>query len=396
MRLLIKLLTPVFLTLGMLLSVASAQHNVAALGDITAAAAANGITLSFEDVNVTESGRIEAIKVTAESAGATLRAALLILEGYQKTENGLFLELFELRGVLGKFAESEGYEAGEFRADRIILTDLVMPPGKVTEYDGPTDYYSTMRFEEVSLSSLGETFFRVKMISGEAGFDETGKKFSEVIAASGIEADPTFLNDEDVSREAKVLGFDTVSGELHMRYTYSIDEQTVTLDQFDFDVREAGTFTLGLMLGGVSPDVWDNLNSPLFTEGLSKDDIERIEMKELAAATQLTVINANLGFTDGGLAQKLLERWGKELGMPPDQLANAIPAMISLGLKDSIMVDFRMMLSEAFGTFFQRKGSLIVAVKPDKPTLIMPLILTTAIDPQAAIYAHNLTIEARE
>ena len=390
-----KRLAPLFMTGALIATPAYAQSGQEVFGDLKAALAANGTTLTAGSVKDEGDGSFIASDLKAAGDESELTAKTLNVEGFQRADGGMNAERIVLEDLAGSFPDDVTMTLGSLSVDGFSL------PGEgTTDLAKLVRYYSGYLVENLTIGLQGKTIVSVERGESSAEYDETAQIYSDQANWSGIVIDVEATPEGEGKTRLLELGYSKINASLTAQSNYNAETGIVSISGMDLIVDDAFTLSTSLKLGGMTPEVLQVFSGAAALDAQtsalnSQEQQAELNRKQLAALMQLSLVELTYEIKDDSIVQKALDMQSKAMGMSADQLAASAPALVSMGMAQLNAPEFTASVAEAVGTFLKEQGTLSVSVKPENPAPFMQIAMTASLDPVSAIKNYNVVVEAK-
>ena len=117
-------------------------------------------------------------------------------------------------------------------------------------------------------------------------------------------------------------------------------------------------------------------------------------MAMMGILAQLSIESASISFEDDSLTEKLLDYYGKQYGMTPEQVADAAVQSVQAVAASLQNPDFQNEVTEAVRTFLADPQSIEIAIDPQAPIPAMQVMGAVMGAPQTLPQVLSLSVTA--
>ena len=361
---------------------------------LNAAYAASGGKIAFSSVSV-DGENVVLHDATADLPGGhKVKIGDLTFSGVEESDGGGYtaeaLSVPDIDVKRGKDSLS---------VKNIKVAGIDIPPVEPTDGTAPTILYQTASAGPVAATGPDGEIFSADNVSSKIDPLDGDAGFTSALEATGLTIHMDHTRDPKVRKAMEALGYSTVTGHFDMQGRWESDNGKVELTQFALALDKVGTLNMTLDLSGYTRAFMKSLKELQSTAMAKPDDKgaqQALGIGMLGLMQQLSFGGMSLRFDDNSLTGKLLAYFGKEKGVGADQMAQAVKALLPMGLAQLKNPQFQQEISDAVGKFLDDPKNIEVRSAPDKP-VAFPVIMGSAMAaPQTLPEVLNVKVTANQ
>lgn len=294
---------------------------------------------------------------------------------------------FEVFGLAALKFESQGTTV---KVGSISAQDGNVP---TTPYAGMNDWMkvaSSLAFNGFAVELGGNPVFSWDTMATTIAGPEADGTLRSTSTIDGIYANLKAIPDPKSQEMFNQLGYETVTGSASGSGSYNPNTGTVDVTDTILKLKDMFDMSFSYQVTGYTPEVANKLS-------LAQQQMQKGVPPQQAYGAILTdligvkLAGLDLSLTDRSLTGKLLDLQAQQMGTTGEQLAQAAPMMLGMGMGGLGMPQFTEMVTNAIGTFLKEKGTLSVVAAPPEPVSIVDLFLKGQANP--AVVPDMLTLK---
>ncbi|MTH97232.1 hypothetical protein [Roseibium sp. RKSG952] len=197
------------------------------------------------------------------------------------------------------------------------------------------------------------------------------------------------INKNDLDAEGQKtlddLGYDSLSISVSGSGKWDPSAATLEIDDLTISGEDAGTMTINVALGGITPEVVAELNE-------AQDD----PGKAMGIVQGVTVDGLSIAFDNASLIERMLDKQANEAGTDRQayvsKLTSALPMMLNVLQNQA----FQAKVSSALTSFLANPQNLTVSVQPNAPVPVPQIMGSAMLAPQTLPQLLNVGVEANK
>lgn len=361
---------------------------------LNAAFAASGSKIEFSNVSV-EGQDVVLHDVTVDLPGRhKTRIGDLTFTGVEESDGGGYTaETLTVPDIDIKHGKDE------LVAKNIKAGGIDIPPIEPTDGTAPMFLYQTASAGPISFSGAQGEFMSVDNVSAKLDRLDGEAGLTSSLHATGLTLHMDHAKDPKTRKAMEALGYKTVTGRFDTKGTWESDKGNVQLSQFALALDNVGTFDMTLDISGYTRAFMKSLKdlqATALAKPGDKNAQQALGIGMLGLMQQLSFGGMSMRFDDASITNKLLAYAGKDKGMSRDQMAEAVKALLPMGLAKLNNPKFQQEISDAVGKFLDDPKNIEVKAAPDKP-VAFPVIMGSAMAaPQTLPEVLNITVTANQ
>lgn len=242
------------------------------------------------------------------------------------------------------------------------------------------------------VASLAETTANMTARDDKSGFDFD-------FAATGLKADLTTVDDPKSKEVIDKLALQTIDGGITMNGSWDLKPGTIDIEEFAFDFKNVGRLNLAFGLSGYTLDLVRQMQESLKAMEANPNKEEAQQATGLAMMglmQQMTFDSASISFEDDSITKRVLEYVGSQQGMSGDQFAQALKAMVPIGVAQLNIPELQAAVTTAVTAYLDDPKSLTISAAPEKP-VAFPVIMGAAMGaPNTLPQVLGVTVSAND
>lgn len=345
----------------------------------------NPVADAFLAILETDNGKVESYKSVNESGDTvTITGLKLATEGAGPTKGSIANTTLKSGSVL----DNGRLKVGDFAMENLDLqsddggitigsftgTDLVFPTPE--EMDGANGApkvgpsYGTVEILDVSMIDeddnrveIGRLFTAIDEMNGDM---PTASRFA--IDAVNIAAENL---DDDGKKALADLGYESLVLSAEGQGRWDPEAATATVENLVLSGENAGTLSVSLKLGGITPDLVAKLGTITSFE------------EALGLAQGVNIQNLAINLDNSSLVERVLDLQAREQGTDRDTFVQGLNAGIPMMLGALQNQAFQDKVANAASTFLTDPKSLKVSVAPANPVPVAQIMGAAMMAPQS-------------
>lgn len=351
--------------------------------------------------------------------GGSMTYESALSEGDNVVLKGLAFGSGEERMALGDvtFEDVSGSTAEGWRVERIPIADVTETNDRSTvevsdmEIEGleligtqpPADVPDAKRMAQIFFDSA-----RIGSVNVMRGDDDLftldGASFTNEITDDGtfnssLESGDFTVNfpaddPDEVPQTMRTIGYESLTGSLGFESTWEPETGRIAVDPFTLQVANAGDLTQTYAITGYTSEVARSLQQVQEQMAQNPGNSDNSGMAMMGILAQLSIESASISFEDDSLTEKLLDYYGKQYGMTPEQVADAAVQSVQAVAASLQNPDFQNEVTEAVRTFLADPQSIEIAIDPQAPIPAMQVMGAVMGAPQTLPQVLSLSVTA--
>ncbi len=363
---------------------------------LNAAYAPSGATIAYDNVTVDGTTvTLEGTKVvTTGPQSQTINIGEVTLEGVEEQDDGgYYVETASLPDVDVKEAE------GEISAKDMQIGGLSIPGNPNGGTIDDMLIYETASTGPITFIAKGKTVFSMDGSEANMTALDGGKGFDFDASFNNLKADLSDVEDAKTKDALQKLGLLQVNGQVTMKGSWMVDTGNMKLDQFTFDFANVGKLNLGFDISGYTLQFLKSLQDAMKTAEANPNSEQANQAMGLAMMglmQQLTFNSAEIRFEDATITKRALDYVGGQQGVPGDQFAQSLKAMVPIMMAQLNVPELQNQVSAAVNTYLDNPKSLTIRAKPANPVPV-PMIAGAAMGaPNTLPQVLGVTVTAND
>lgn len=338
-------------------------------------------------------------------------------------------ENITIKGVTFSVPPSAPYPLGDILFEGVVESDSGWDIGRVSIADvSSTSEQSTFvmkgfEIENLSLpaSDSEVTPFLVYdraaiaevsvSIGGKSAFGMTGYEVTIEAPEPDVQVDfessaeSVYFNVADTITDpkgladVKALGLERIEGVLVMNGSWAGEKGTLTVDEFSFDVPNAGRFDMTFAIDGYTPAFMKTLQEVTKASAAAGTDEQAQAAQGLAMLgllQQLSYVSTSMRYDDAGLAPKVLDLLASQQKITKEALTTQYKAVLPFALAQVQNAEFAANVTTEVGKFLDDPKSLEIDATPAEPVPGTMLMATGAGNPMELIKTLNVVVTGNQ
>lgn len=283
------------------------------------------------------------------------------------------------------FAVSEFTATGNgmtVNVDSVVAKEGNFPTSAYSGMSGFLRVASSASVNGVSVSAGGPPVFSFDTMGMTMPPQEADGTYRSNTVIDGLFINLAAIPDPKTQAVFQQLGYETISGSLTGNGSYNPNDGLAAVDDMKLALKDMFDLSLSYKITGYTPEMGEKLAKAQLAmeKGTPAPQAFGAILPDLAG---IKLDSLNLALTDQSLTGKLLDFQAQQMGTTGDQLAQAAPMMIGLGMGGLGMPQFTEMVTEAVGKFLKDKGTLSVTAQPAQPVSIVEVVMKGQADPSS-------------
>ena len=171
------------------------------------------------------------------------------------------------------------------------------------------------------------------------------------------------------------------------------------LSKYTLALDKVGTLNMTLDLSGYTREFMKSLKE-LQAKALAKPGDKSAQQAlgigMLGLMQQLSFGGMSLRFDDNSITKKLLAYAGKQKGVSAEQMAQAVKAMLPMGLAKLKNPQFQQEIDAAVGKYLDDPKNIAISAAPDKPVGFPTIMGSAMAAPQTLPDVLNIKVTANQ
>lgn len=317
-----------------------------------ASATANGATVVLDGVSIAAPGDPERIQVGTVS-----------FEDIEEEDDGDYL--------VGNFAMpvyAYSREGIDFSVVGVTVTGLLLPSGTSTDPMAATGVFEAFELRKFDASRDGKKLFELEDLTYDIERGADGNSLSFTGSAERFSADLSTMGDPQSLAMATALGLAKPTGSFETSGSWSAADGSVTLDQMDFTIDDAGTLGLTLDLSGYTQELVQAMQDLQRNAATASDEEKAAQgLAYLGLMQQLNLKGASIRYDEDKLAGRALDLFGGMQNMKRADFSSLAQTIVPSYLGEYVSPEFAAAVTAELVKFIDAPESLEIRAAPANP-----------------------------
>ena len=347
------------------------------MNKLSAAVAANGTSVTFENADVDgDVVTVTGVKLqVATSPKDSVNIGSVTFEGVEESENG------------GYYAETVSFpdinvsdKDASFSAKDISIGGLSIPGNPTGTTINDILLYETAGTGPITINVKGKDVVTAEKTEANLTRQEDDKGFDFDATLAGLKADLSDIEDAKAKDAVAKLGLTKLDGEVTMKGSWELETGNLAVDEYALDFKDVGRLNIAMDFSGYTLQFMKSLQEAAKAAEANPNKEEANQAMGLAMIglmQQLTFNSASIRFDDASITKKALDYAGSQQGVTGDQLAQSLKGLVPIMMAQLNVPELQNQVTAAVNTFLDEPKSLTVSAQPEKP-VPFPMIMGAA------------------
>ncbi|THV25635.1 hypothetical protein [Peteryoungia ipomoeae] len=347
------------------------------LNKINTSYAAGGGTIAAESIEVSGSDIVmKNVKFSVGEAGETpLAIGDLTFEGVTEEEGGSYqIEKVSFPEVNVK------EEKSSISVTDLYLSGVYVPGNPDAEGLDSMMFYEEAHSGPVDVSIDGKSVFSMEEAIATIALSEDESTMTFEGSATGFKADLSSVEDPQAKQTIEALQLTNLAGEINMSGSWEIEDGTIDIDDYSFDVANVGKLSMAFSLSGYTLDLIKQMQEQarqMQAQPENEQTQQAAGLAMLGLVQQLTLNSAQIRFDDAGITKRGFDYAGKTQGTDGAQMAQMVKGMLPLLLAQAKLGALQNDITAAVNAYIDDPKALTIAAAPANP-VAFPMIVGAA------------------
>ncbi|SIP94860.1 hypothetical protein SAMN05880582_101129 [Rhizobium sp. RU20A] len=363
---------------------------------LNAAYATSGATIAYDQVSVDGSTvTMEGTKlVISGPESKSINIGEVTMEGVEEQDDGgYYVETVALPDVDMKEADNS------FSVRDMQIGGLTIPGNPNGGTIDDMLVYETASTGPLVVTAKGKEVFSMESSEANMTALEDGKGFDFDADLKTIKADLSQVDDAKTKDALEKLGLMQVNGDIAMKGSWQVESGDMKLDQFTFDFANVGKLNLAFDISGYTLQFVKAMQDAAKAAEANPNKEQANQAMGLAMMglmQQLTFKSAEIRFEDASITKRALDYVGGQQGVPGDQFAQSLKAMVPIMMAQLNVPELQNQVSAAVNTYLDNPKSLTIRATPANPVPV-PMIAGAAMGaPNTLPQVLGVTVTAND
>ncbi|MDP3897579.1 MAG: hypothetical protein Q8Q62_12965 [Mesorhizobium sp.] len=330
--------------------------------------------------------------VTVASGGESIPVGVITLGDVSEEDDGDYLV-----GTLDMPSYAYSRDGIDFSVGGVEVTGLLLPSATTTDPMASSGIFETLEVGKISASKDGKTAFQLEGLVYEIERGDDGQSLTFSGAAERFSADLSAAGDPQSLAMATALGLANPTGSFETSGSFSQADGTVTLDQLDFTIDNAGTLGLTLDLSGYTPQLVKAMQELQKNQATMTDEEKSAQgLAYLGLMQQLNFNGASIRYDDNQLAERALNLAGGMQNMQRADFSSMAKMLIPDMLSEYVSPEFAAKVTDEVVKFVDAPKSLEIRAAPANPVPFAMIGAGAMMAPKSLPDTLGLTVVANE
>ena len=313
-------------------------------------------------------------------------------------------------------------DGGGYRVERIGRTDVSGSIDEVGGEDEPASYtIGEWAIEGLRVPAEGAEGFEAfinaeRYFMRDATFSLAGEEYvtlASTEATSDLDANPlsSAATIEDMAVNLRVVadespelkswiegtGYESLTIDGEFEGSWNEETGEFSIPTYRIVLEDMGQFDMDMSFGGLTKQVIDQMMA--MTEASSSGDPQQqqaAQMQMMGLAAQLQFGGFEIGYRDGGMADKLLDYYAQTNGQTKEALVQQTIGALPFVLGQLQAPELASQVQEAVTAFLNDPQSIRISMKPDAMVPLVALMGAAASSPGDVAKALNAQVMAND
>lgn len=351
-----------------------------------------GSTISWASIEESD-GKVTLKGVTSKGPGTDVSAAIgdVSFEGVEEADNGDYVV-----ETLSMPSYSSTAEGATITMTGLAISGAVLPSPTTTDLINKNGFFDSLDVDSVKVETGGKQVFSVSGLNYTLE-REDGGGLTFAGTADAFNADLTTTADQQTLGVLTMLGLAQPKGSFEMAGSWSVTDGTLSLEQMDFTVDDAGTIGLTLDISGYTQEIVKAMQDMQKTmANATEEQKSAAGMAVMGLLQQLTFAGASIRYDDESLAGRALDFAAGAQNMQRTDLVKMAQMMIPMSLGNYVKPEFAKAVADEVAKFVEDPKSIEIVAAPAQPVPFMAVGMSAMSAPQNIPDQLGITVTANE
>lgn len=347
------------------------------LNKINTSYAAGGGTIAADSIEVSGADIVmKNVKFSAGEAGATpITIGDLTFEGVTEEEGGSYqIEKISFPEV------NVTEEKSVISVTDLYLSGVYIPGDPEAEGLDSMMFYEEAHSGPIDVSIDGKSVFSMEEAIATIALSEDESAMTFEGSATGFKADLSSVEDPQAKQTIEALQLTNLAGEFNMSGSWEIENGTIDIDDYSFDVANVGKLSMAFSMSGYTLDLIKQMQEQarqMQAQPQNEQTEQAAGLAMLGLVQQLTLNSAQIRFEDAGITKRGFDYAGQTQGTDGAQMAQMVKGMLPILLAQAKLGALQNDITAAVNTYIDDPKALTVAAAPANP-VAFPMIVGAA------------------